>query len=204
MFTPLESSETHRNLMRAFAGESQARNRYTFAASQAKKNKLEVLRQVFLFTADQERAHGKLFYEALQPMNGKTITVDGGYPVDLGEDMAALLRAAEHNEAEEAEVVYPAFAETAQQEGYEGVARLFRAVAAIEKTHASRFGHLAELLEKGKLFVAEAETGWLCLNCGHIIRAAAAPAMCPTCKHDQGFFVRLELAPWTGKEIFQN
>lgn len=198
-----EESETRLNLMRAFAGESQARNRYTFAGSLAKKQGLEVLRRVFLFTAEQELAHGKLFYKALEPVNGQTISVDGGYPVDLGNDLLKLLKAAKHNEKEEFGVVYPAFAETAQREGFEAVARTFRAVAAIEKSHAERFGKFAQLLEEKELFVSDVETGWMCLNCGHILHSTWAPAMCPTCKHEQGFFVRVELAPWTGVENFQ-
>lgn len=198
-----EESETRLNLMRAFAGESQARNRYTFAGSLAKKQGLEVLRRVFLFTAEQELAHGKLFYKALEPVNGQTISVDGGYPVDLGNDLLKLLKAAKHNEEEEFGVVYPAFAETAQREGFEALARTFRAVAAIEKSHAERFGKFAQLLEEKKLFVSDVETGWMCLNCGHILHSTWAPAMCPTCKHEQGFFVRVELAPWTGVENFQ-
>ena len=101
MSVSFENSETRLNLMRAFAGESQARNRYTYAAGLAKRKGLEVVQQVFLFTADQERAHGKVFYDLLQPMAGQTIQIDGGYPVDLYSDMLDNLKAAQHNEEEE-------------------------------------------------------------------------------------------------------
>lgn len=204
MSVAFEKSETRLNLMRAFAGESQARNRYTYAASLAKKKGLEVIEQVFLFTAQQEKAHGKIFYDALEPLKGQTLHVDGGYPVDLSGDMLETLKAAQHNEEEEHGVVYPSFAQIAKQEGFEALSHAFTQIGNIEKSHALRFGYFAKLLEENKLFVSEVETGWMCLNCGHILHSTFAPAMCPVCKHGQGFFVRVELAPWTGGENFQN
>lgn len=204
MSVAFTESETRLNLMRAFAGESQARNRYTFAASLAKKKGLEVLEKVFLFTADQERAHGKIFYEFLEPVKGQTIQVDGGYPVDLSDDLLDVLNAARHNEEEESGVVYPAFAKTATQEGFEAIARSFTMIAKIEQWHARRFARFARLLEENNLFVSEVETGWMCLNCGHVFHSTWAPGMCPVCKHGQGFFVRVELAPWSQVMDFQN
>ncbi len=200
MSVSFEQSETRLNLMRAFAGESQARNRYTYAAGLAKRKGLEVLQQVFLFTADQEKAHGKVFYDLLQPVAGQTIVVDGGYPVDIYSDMLDNLKAAAHNENEEHDTVYSGFSKIAAQEGFDAIAHTFTMIAGVEKTHAQRFERFAELMAQDKLFVSDVETGWMCLNCGQIIHSTAAPAMCPVCKHGQGFFVRLELAPYTQGE----
>lgn len=197
MSVAFENSETKLNLMRAFAGESQARNRYTYAAGLAKRKGLEVLQQVFLFTADQERAHGKVFYDLLQPVAGETIQIDGGYPVDLSGDMLDHLKAAAHNENEEHDTVYSSFSKIAAQEGFDAIAHTFTMIAGVEKTHAQRFESFAQLLAEDKLFVSDVETGWMCLNCGQIIHSTAAPATCPVCKHGQGFFIRLELAPFT-------
>lgn len=197
MSVSFENSETRLNLMRAFAGESQARNRYTYAAGLAKRKGLEVIQQVFLFTADQERAHGKVFYDLLQPLAGETIQIDGGYPVDLYSEMLDHLKAAEHNENEEHNTVYSSFSRIAAQEGFDTIAHTFTMIAGVEKVHAQRFEYFAKLLEEEKLFVSEVETGWMCLNCGQIIHSTIAPAVCPICKHGQGFFIRMELAPFT-------
>lgn len=197
MSVSFEQSETRLNLMRAFAGESQARNRYTFSAGLAKQKGLEVLQRVFLFTADQEKEHGEVFYKLLEPLAGQTLHVDGGYPVDLYNDMLDNLKAAAHNENEEHDTVYSSFSKIAAQEGFDAISHTFSMIAGIEKTHAQRFEYFAKLLEEDKLFVSDIETGWMCLNCGQIIHSTAAPAMCPVCKHGQGFFIRLELAPYT-------
>lgn len=197
MSVSFETSETRLNLMRAFAGESQARNRYTYTAGLAKRKGLEVIQQVFLFTADQERAHGKVFYDLLQPLAGQTLHVDGGYPVDLYSDMLDNLKAAAHNENEEHDTVYSSFSKIAAQEGFDAISHTFSMIAGIEKAHAQRFEYFAKLLAEEKLFVSDVETGWMCLNCGQIIHSTVAPAMCPVCKHGQGYFIRLELAPFT-------
>ncbi len=197
MSVAFEQSQTRLNLMRAFAGESQARNRYTYAAGLAKKKGLEVVQQVFLFTADQERAHGKVFYDLLQPLSGQSLTVDGDYPVDLSSDMLDVLKAAAHNENQEHDTVYSGFSKVAAQEGFDAIAHTFTMIAGIEKVHAQRFERLARLVGENKLFVSDVETGWMCLNCGQIVHSTAAPAVCPVCKHGQGFFIRMELAPFT-------
>ncbi|MBQ3132817.1 MAG: rubrerythrin family protein [Clostridia bacterium] len=189
-------SETCLNLMRAFAGESQARNRYTFAADMAKKEKLAGVSAVFLYTADQERAHAKVFFDLLKQCDGDKIEITGSYPVGPYNDIEKLLRAAQEAEYEEHGEVYPAFAAVAKEEGYLAVADAFRQIAEIEKTHGDRFGHLADLIEKERLFVAGGKTGWVCLNCGNIIEAKKAPPACPVCHHGQGYFVRLDFAPW--------
>lgn len=193
----LKNSETKINLMRAFAGESQARNRYTFAASMAKQQKLHVVEAVFTFTAGQEKEHGEIFYNHLKELAGETIQIDGGYPVDLTQNMAQLLRMAQHNEFEEFDPVYPDFAKVAKEEGFPKIAASFDMISKIEQTHGERFGQLAELLENGKLFLSDVECGWMCLNCGYLFTGKGAPEQCPVCDHDQGYFIRMTMAPYT-------
>ncbi len=197
MKTNFDQSKTKVNLMRAFAGESQARNRYTFSAEKAKEQKLQVLYAVFEYTAGQEKAHAEIFYNYLNGLGGQTVEIDGGYPVDITDSIPQLLRYAQHNEYEEHDDAYPAFAQIAEQEGFMNVANSFRKIAEIEKTHGDRFGKLAELLENGKLFVSDVSCKWICLNCGHILEGTAAPEQCPVCHHDKGYFVRVEFSPYS-------
>lgn len=197
MSVDFKTSETKLNLMRAFAGESQARNRYTFAAELAKEQKLHVVEAVFTFTAHQERAHAKVFYDNLSELAGETIKIDGGYPVDITPSVLELLRCAEKNENEEHDTVYKSFGEKAKEEGFIKVASVFEMIAKVEKTHAQRFKALADFMEENKLFIADAECKWMCLNCGHIHSGKEAPLICPVCEHDRGFFIRLSLAPYS-------
>ncbi len=192
-----KESKTKENLMRAFAGESQARNRYTFAAEQARSQKLYVVEAVFRFTAEQELAHAKVFYEKLTESAGETIEIDGGYPVDISNSVEDLLRFAAHNEMEEYGDVYKYFGDTAKQEEFLPIANLFYSIAEIEKTHGERFAQLADLIKQDKLFVSDSECKWMCLNCGNIMSLKQAPPICPVCSHDRGYFIRLELAPYT-------
>lgn len=196
MSTDFKSSETKLNLMRAFAGESQARNRYTFGASQAKGQKLHVIESIFTFTANQEKEHAEIFYNHLTELAGETIKIDGGYPVDITQSIVQLLRYAQHNEYEEHDPVYKAFGDKALEEGFSQIAASFHQIAGIEKTHGDRFGKFADLLEQNKLFISDVECGWMCLNCGYVHTGKEAPKTCPVCKHDQGFFIRLEMAPF--------
>ena len=198
MSVNFKDSETKINLMKAFAGESQAANRYMFAASQAKKEKLHVIEMIFKFTADQERAHAKIFYNHLKDFAGETIKADGGYPVDISNNISELLRYAQHNEFQESDDVYINFAEKAREEGLENVAFSFFEIAKIEKIHGDRFAKFAELLESRKLFVSDVKCKWMCLNCGNVIDGNEPPMVCPVCQHDRGYFVRIELAPYTG------
>ena len=190
-------SETKENLMRAFAGESQARNRYTFAAEQAKEQKLQVVEAVFRFTADQEQEHAEIFYNHLKELAGENIQIDGSYPVDIYETVLEVLKAAKHNEYEEFDPVYKTFGDKAMEEGFPQVASSFHQIAKIEKVHGDRFGELAELLEQNKLFISDVECKWMCLNCGHIHEGKEAPGKCPVCHHDRGYFIRFALAPYT-------
>ena len=192
----LKDSVTKENLLRAFAGESQARNRYTFAAGACQQNKLQVLEAIFLYTAGQEKEHAEVFYNHLRQGGCEIVTITANYPIDLAEQPVQLLELARSHEMDEFGDVYPAFAEKAQEEGFPEIARHFRQIAAIEKVHADRFERFAKLMRENKLFVSDVDTGWICLNCGHILTGKQAPAKCPVCSHDQGYFVRLELSPY--------
>ena len=162
MTMDFQNSKTKENLMRAFAGESQARNRYTFAAKQAQTANLRILAEIFKFTADQERAHAKVFYDHLTQLAGQTVAVDGTYPIDIADNLLELLHMAHHNELEEFESVYPAFAQVAQEEGYPKVAASFEMIAQIEQSHGKRFAHMTQLMEQNQLFAAPGEEVWMC------------------------------------------
>lgn len=203
MAVEFAQSETKKNLMRAFAGESQARNRYTFAASQAKKSGMYVVEVLFRYTADQEKEHAEIFYNHLKEAAGENIVVDGGYPVDIADDLVTLLKKAQHNEYEEHDPVYKNFGDVALQEGFPEIASSFHQIAQIEKLHGNRFGRIAEHLEKGTLFVSDVKTKWICLNCGFVMEAKEAPATCPVCKHDRGYFIRFELSPFESPDTCQ-
>ncbi|MBE7027379.1 MAG: rubrerythrin family protein [Ruminococcaceae bacterium] len=196
MSVDFKTSETAKNLMRAFAGESQARNRYTFAAATAKKHGLEVIEAIFTFTAGQEKEHAEIFYNHLTELLGETVSIDGTYPVDAHDDVLKLLQSAVHNEYEEHDPVYKNFANIASQEGFTSVASSFNMIAEIEKTHGDRFKKFADMLENNKLFVSDVETGWMCLNCGYVHTGTKAPTKCPVCEHNQGYFIKLSLAPY--------
>ncbi len=182
--------KTIENLMRAFAGESQARNRYEMAAAQAKKEGLQVIQAVFQFTANQEKEHAEVFYKYLTDLAGETIQIDGSYPVDISGDISQLLKYARHNEYEEHDEVYRAFGEQARQDGLVRIADTFSRIAEIEKTHGDRFGRFAEYMDQNQLFAAPVQTGWMCLNCGYVFTGKEAPKKCPACEHGQGYFLR--------------
>lgn len=194
---PFIESETARNLMRAFAGESQARNRYTIAAQAAVENNQHLLCDVFQYTANQEKEHAVLLWNMMKELSGQNIEITGGYPVETSTDLLTLLRSAVHNETEEAKIVYPDFAKIAQQEGFTRQADLFTRLASIEQTHADRFQRFADLMSQQKLYTGGIQ-GWLCLNCGYIHEGEAAPQVCPVCSHDQGYFIRSDLSPFRG------
>ena len=189
-------STTKENLLRAFAGESQARNRYDFAAQACKEKKLYVLEALFKYTAGQEKEHAEIFYNHLVKGGCENVTITANYPIDLPDQPLQLLELARRHELDEFGDIYPAFAEKAQEEGFAEAARHFRQIADIEKVHAQRFERFAKLMAEDKLFVSSVETGWMCLNCGHVVTGKQAPAKCPVCSHDQGYFIRLELSPY--------
>ena len=190
MSISFEKSNTRLNLMKAFAGESQARNRYTFAASQARKEGLAVIEKVFEFTANQEKEHAKVFYGFLKPLHGQNINIEGGYPVDIYDNIIDLLKCAQHNEFEEYDNVYKAFANEANSEGFKEIADVFSKIAQVEKGHGERFKELINLMETDRLFNSNLEEAWFCLNCGQLHIGKSAPKICPVCKHNQGYYIR--------------
>ena len=194
-----KESKTKENLMRAFAGESQAYNRYVFSAKEAQKSNLYVIEAVFEFTAKQEEAHAKVFYDNLKEMGGKNISICGNYPVDIYSTVLDLLKSAAHNEMQEYENDYREFSNIAKEEGFTKIANIFNNIAEIEKTHSDRFTSFANLIENNKLFISDIETEWMCLNCGYIYKGTNAPEKCPVCNHSKGYFVRIELAPYSRK-----
>ena len=192
----LKNTETLTNLMRAFAGESQARNRYTFAAQTAELEKLPVIGAVFRYTAGQEKEHGEIFADYLRLAGQPNVEISAGYPVDLGENALSLLAAAVSAERSEEQTIYPAFAETAEREGFPEIARKFRTIAEIEKFHAGRFDAFHKLLQENRLFVSDVACGWICLNCGYEFTGKSAPEKCPVCNHEQGYFIRVTMSPY--------
>lgn len=197
MSVEFSKSETKINLMRAFAGESQARNRYTFAASAAKEAKLYVIEAIFKFTADQEKEHAEIFYKHLKEQNDESITIQAGYPVGISNSVQEMVKFAAQNEYEEFNDIYKSFGDTASKEGFLKIASDFHNIALIEKTHGDRFNQIYELMESGKLFVSECEAKWMCLNCGNLITAKEVPEVCPVCSGDKGYFIRLKFAPYS-------
>lgn len=194
MSVNFSESKTKENLMRAFAGESQARNRYTIAAERAEKEGMYTIADVFRYTADQERAHAERFYDLLKDLSGETIHIDGTYPIDQQDSLEGLLRAAEHNEHEKYADVYQAFGDTAKTEGFPEVASAFYQIAEIEHIHEERFGKLAEMIETNMYYNANSVSKWMCTNCGYIHEGQLAPKVCPVCRHDQGFFIPYTMA----------
>lgn len=198
MAVDFSKSKTKENLMKAFAGESQARNRYTIAAEEAEKKGFYALKEIFLFTADQERAHATRFYELLKSEAGTTIQIEGGYPVDQSESLVELMKTAAHNENEEHEKVYPEFAKTAETEGFMEVSYAFSQIAGIEKIHGERFMKLARMLSEDTYYENKSSGEWMCLNCGHIFRGEKVPPACPVCHHERGYFIPACMAPYLG------
>jgi rubrerythrin len=187
--TQFKGSKTAENLMKAFAGESQARMRYTYYAKVASKEGYRQVSNIFQETADNEKEHAKLFYNHLlgNGLNENPVEIHASYPVALG-DTLHNLRYAAAGEKEEWSDLYPAFAQTADQEGFGDVAKTFKLVAMVEKRHEERYSKLHQALEKHALFVKDGKVYWKCLECGYIMEASKAPERCPVCNHPQGDF----------------
>lgn len=181
----LEKSKTLQSLVNAFAGESQARNRYTFFSKVAKQEGYEKIAQVFLDTAENEREHAKLFYKHIP--NTEHLSVTGSYPFFFGTTYENLISAFK-GEREEWETLYKDSAQIAKEEGFDEISRLFSNILEIEKRHSHRFGMLAEELRTGSLFKKEEVVQWICRKCGHTHIGKEAPCKCPVCDHPQGYF----------------
>jgi rubrerythrin len=178
-------SKTERNLLTAFAGESQARNRYTFFASAAKKEGYEQIAALFLQTAEEEKEHGKLFFVQLK---GGDVEITAAYPAGVIGKTKENLAAAAAGEKMEWGTIYPSFAATADKEGFKEVAHLFRMVGKVEAHHEQRYSALHANMERGTVFKGEAAQKWYCRNCGYVHDGKAAPATCPVCDHPQAYF----------------
>jgi len=178
----LRGTHTEKNLLKAFAGESQARNRYGFAAKQAVKDGYMQIAAIFDETAENEREHAKNFFNFLE---GGPLQITATYPAGVTADTAANLRAAAAGEHEEWSDLYPEAARVAREEGFEEIARKFELVAKVEKEHEARFLALRKNIEAGTVFKRDQPVRWVCRKCGYVVESRQAPATCPLCKHPQ-------------------
>ena len=181
----LKGTQTEKNLLTAFAGESQARNRYTFFASKAKKEGYVQISRVFEETADQEKEHASRFYKLLK---GGEVEITALFPAGANAESETNLRMAASGENHEHTTLYPAFAAVARDEGFEVVAQVFTAVAVAEKQHEKRFLELAENMAADRVFKRDEATAWRCLNCGYRHEGKEAPGSCPACAHPRAYF----------------
>jgi rubrerythrin len=181
----LKGTETEKNLLKSFAGESQARNRYTYFASAAKKEGLVQIADIFAETADQEKEHAKRFFKFLE---GGDVEITAMFPAGKVGTTAENLEAAAGGEHEEWTELYPSFAAKAREEGFEACAVVWEKISIAEKQHEKRYNDLLANLNAGKVFKKDGKVVWRCRNCGFIHEAEEAPAMCPACAHPQAHF----------------
>lgn len=181
----LKGTETEKNLLKSFAGESQARMRYTYFAKIAKKEGFEQICAIFLETAEQEKSHAKKFFSYLE---GGMVEITASYPAGVLTTTAENLKAAADGENEEWTELYPHFADVAEAEGFANIAAAWRKIAAVEAQHEKRYRRLQERVETNTVFVREEETVWQCRECGHVHIGKEAPKACPTCAHPQAYF----------------
>lgn len=181
----LKGSKTEKNILTAFAGESQARNRYTYFASKARDEGYIQMAQIFEETANQEKEHAKRLFKLLE---GGNVEIIGSFPAGvIGSTVENLKQAAagEHYEWSE---MYPAFAQVAEEEGFPNIAAIFRAIAVAEKQHEKRYLALQTNIEKGRVFRRDKPVVWRCINCGYLHEGTEAPEICPSCAHPQAHF----------------
>jgi rubrerythrin len=181
----IKGTKTEQNLLKAFAGESQARNRYTFFASKAKKEGFEQISAVFLETADNEKEHAQVFFDYLE---GGPTEITATYPAGKTATTADNLLAAAEGEKEEWGELYPNFAAVAEEEGFADVAASFREIAEVEEQHELRYRKLLANVQSGRVFARDTVVKWHCRNCGYIHEGTSAPDVCPACKHAQAYF----------------
>ena len=181
----LKGTKTEQNLLKAFAGESQARNRYTFFASKAKKEGYVQIQNIFLETAANEKEHAEIFFKHLE---GGMVEITVTYPAGRISTTAENLLAAAEGEKEEWDVLYPDFAKTAEDEGFPKVAESFTEIAEVEEEHEKRYRKLLANVENGTVFKRDEEVEWHCLNCGYIHHGKDAPMECPACLHAQEYY----------------
>lgn len=181
----LSGSLTEKNLLAAFAGESQARNRYTFYASIAKKEGYEQISSIFRETADNEKEHAELFFTLLKD---GIVKIDAAYPAGIIGSTSKNLKAAAEGEKLEWGTLYPNFAEVAEEEGFKNVARIFRMVAKVERAHEERYLKLLANVEQDKVYQKDTSIKWICRNCGYIHEGRKAPEKCPVCEHPKSYY----------------
>jgi rubrerythrin len=185
MAKSIKGSKTEQNLLKAFAGESQARNRYTYFASAARKENLQQIANIFQETADNEREHAKVYFSHLE---GGDLEITAMYPAGAIKDTRANLEAAADGEKMEWTTLYPEFGKIAREEGFPEVARSFEQIAKAERFHEARYRKLVENVSNGEVFKRKSVVKWHCINCGYVFEGAEPPKECPACRHPQSFY----------------
>jgi rubrerythrin len=185
MSKSIKGTQTEKNLMKAFAGESQARMRYTYFAGKAKKEGLVQISEIFMETANQEKEHAKRFWSFLE---GGEVEITETFPAGVTGTTLDNLKAAAEGENFEWTELYPGFAEVAREEGFPAIAKCFELISIAEKQHDKRYSDLAENLEAGRVFKRNGKITWRCLNCGYLHEGDTAPNVCPACLHPQSYF----------------
>ena len=185
MAKSIKGTKTEANLLKAFAGESQARNRYTYFAGKAREQGYQQIANIFLETADNEKEHAKVFFSHLE---GGGLEITAMYPAGAIRDTKANLEAAAAGELEEWSTLYPGFGKTAREEGFPEVARSFEQVAKAEKFHEGRYRALADRVAAGTVFKRTTAVKWHCINCGYVFEGTEPPRECPACRHPQSFY----------------
>ena len=183
--TSIKATQTEKNLLTAFAGESQARNRYTYFASAAKKAGYEQISAIFIETADNEKEHAERLFKFLE---GGDVEITGSFPAGIIGDTVPNLEAAADGENYEHTTMYPEFADVAQKEGFSEIAEVFRNIAVAEKAHEERYRALIENIEQDMVFKRDTVVKWKCRNCGYIHEGTEAPEECPACAHERAYF----------------
>jgi len=184
----LKGSETEKNLLKAFAGESQARNRYTYFASVAKKEGYEQISAIFIETADNEKEHAKIFFKHLEKSEGLPVKINAGYPAGKIGITRENLIASANGEKEEWSSLYPNFEKIARKEGFKEIANSFKEIAEVEEQHEKRYKILFKNIEGKKVFKKDKVVLWICRNCGYVHEGKEAPKQCPACKHPQAYY----------------
>lgn len=183
----IKGTRTEHNLLASFAGESQARNRYTLFAEKAREEGYEQIANIFTETANQELAHAKVFFSLLE---GGSVTINAAYPAGVVADTLTNLQEAAAGELEEWSDLYENFAKVADEEGFPKIAAIYRRIVGVEKMHEERYRKLHDLLADGKVFLSDNPLRWYCINCGYVHEGTEAPGRCPVCGKDQGWFER--------------
>jgi rubrerythrin len=185
MANSIKGTKTEQNLLKAFAGESQARNRYTYFASKARKEGFEQIANIFTETAENEKEHAKVFFNFLE---GGDVEIVAAYPAGMIKDTKSNLEAAAAGENMEWTALYANFAKIAKDEGFPEIARAFEQISKVEKFHESRYRKLIANISNGEVFKKKTVVKWHCINCGYVFEGTEAPKECPACKHPQAFY----------------